>query len=81
MFKHKEDLNFHSLNYHHTGATKTWFAIDPKHSKKVLDILDERFEGKRCGYHKRVFLSPNFLLQNGISFIKVKYFIILELKI
>lgn len=77
--KHKEDLNFGSLNYQHSGLAKVWYLIPPDDAKRLEDFLNESFTKERCKFlyrHKDFYISPTLLLKNQIRFKRVIFKII-----
>ncbi|KAJ7982670.1 Lysine-specific demethylase [Quillaja saponaria] len=79
---HVEDQYLYSINYHHSGANKTWYGVPghaaPLFEKVVLDhvysndILSEYGEDGAFQVlaEKTTMFSPNVLLQHGVPVYK-----------
>ena len=67
---HVEDLWLNSLNYSHTGATKTWYII-PESDKDAFDSYILKKTGKRELLNSITFMiDPLELIENGIKVYK-----------
>ena len=60
---HCEDLNMCSINYHHFGKPKFWYAIDKTDHKKFKKLLNKLFpkSRKKCDEyirHKLTVVNP-----------------------
>lgn len=79
LIKHIEDYNLFSVNYHHYGAPKIWYATNPEQAYKVQPLL-ELYNTIHCKNwcqtfmsHKNFIVDPLFLLHKGIQMYKVLY--------
>lgn len=73
---HVEDHNAYSVNYLHTGATKTWYGVPACDSKKFEAVMRKQmpdiFESQPgLLFHITTLLSPKILKDNGVSVYKV----------
>ena len=68
---HTEDNYLYSINYQHTGATKTWYGIPGESAKEFEEALQrsmpERFREMPDLIHALVtMISPNVLMANDV---------------
>lgn len=69
---HSEDFDLLSINYHHFGAPKLWYAISSDESNKLISVLQEEYaeDYKRCDSferHKMAVIHPDRLLVKRVS--------------
>ncbi|XP_028753344.1 lysine-specific demethylase JMJ706-like [Neltuma alba] len=80
---HVEDHYLYSINYHHSGANKTWYGVPSCAASQFEEVaLDQVFhykilskhDGKAGAFealsHKTTMFSPNVLLQHGVPVYK-----------
>lgn len=70
---HVEDMNLYSINYVHTGSSKSWYSIHSKdrHRFESLALSYFGIEHKDCKEflrHKTTLFSPQKLKEYGIQF-------------
>jgi [histone H3]-trimethyl-L-lysine9/36 demethylase len=65
-------MNLYSVSYLHFGEPKTWYAIPPEFGRDFeLFAKEQAAECKHFLRHKKTFLSPELLTQNGIPYDKI----------
>ena len=72
---HKEDMDLCSINYHHFGEPKHWYAIAGRDKEKFETLVKKLYPSqyKACKEfirHKTILLHPDVLLKNDISVYK-----------
>lgn len=71
---HTEDMNLLSINYHHAGAPKVWYAVPAgEDSQRFEHLMEANYQHSRreCPEylrHKRSLMSPKILKKFGIPF-------------
>ncbi|XP_054813264.1 lysine-specific demethylase JMJ13-like [Prosopis cineraria] len=81
---HVEDHYLYSINYHHSGANKTWYGVpsyaasqfeevtsDHVFHNKILSKHDGEAGAFQALAHKTTMFSPNVLIQHGVPVYKV----------
>lgn len=71
---HVEDHDLHSMNFLHTGAPKTWYAVPAEYASKLEEIVRvqgyggnvDRLEGFCMLGEKTTLLSPEILKASGV---------------
>lgn len=68
---HTEDMDLYSINYHHFGAAKTWYAVAPGNGRAFEQLAARLFpeDRQRCAAHlrhKSVMIDPQVLRRNGV---------------
>ncbi|KAI9110596.1 hypothetical protein K1719_018462 [Acacia pycnantha] len=80
---HVEDHYLYSINYHHSGANKTWYGVPSYAASQFEEValnhvfhskLLSKHNGQAGAYetlaHKTTMFSPNVLLQHGVPVYK-----------
>lgn len=70
---HVEDMNLYSINYVHTGASKSWYSIPQKYKARFESMAESyHAEDYRACHeflrHKTKLFSPSQLKENGIEY-------------
>ncbi|KAJ8356835.1 hypothetical protein SKAU_G00196290 [Synaphobranchus kaupii] len=73
---HTEDMDLYSINYLHFGHSKSWYAIPPKHGKRLERLAKGFFPGSSQGCdaflrHKMTLISPTVLKKYSIPFHRI----------
>lgn len=74
---HVEDMNLASINYLHTGASKSWYSIAPQDKQRFESMADsfhssERNECSEFLRHKTKLFSPNKLREFAIKYTTIR---------
>jgi len=70
---HVEDMNLYSINYVHSGASKSWYSIPLKYKSRFESMAESYFSEEHRGCHeflrhKTKMFSPSQLKENGIEY-------------
>jgi hypothetical protein len=73
---HVEDMNLYSINYHHFGAPKLWYAVPTSKADNMETVMASLFPSlhKECSSflrHKTSVVSPSILQSHGIPITRV----------
>jgi len=73
---HVEDMDLYSINFIHTGAPKTWYAIAPEDGKRFETFASSLIPSlsSKCPAwmrHKTTLISPSLIRLNGIKVRKI----------
>ncbi|KAJ4777633.1 Lysine-specific demethylase SE14 [Rhynchospora pubera] len=71
---HIEDHELHSLNFLHTGASKTWYAVSSDHASQLEEIIRQKGYGGTIDRlaslgqlgEKTTLLSPEIIVASGV---------------
>ena len=55
---HVEDLNLYSVNFHHAGASKTWYGVPAKEAKAFERVALDKVHASLC--HATLFVGLFF---------------------
>ena len=72
---HVEDLFINSVNYNHSGATKTWYVIPACHKERFDQFVQETYEnGKKKYLLEKIILmvDPLEIMKVGIKVYKIQ---------
>lgn len=83
---HTEDADLYSINYLHLGQPKMWYAIPPQYGRRFEKLASEYFPAshRNCDAflrHKTTLISPQILQQHNIPFNKVRFILLLYIKL
>lgn len=75
---HKEDMDFCSINYLHTGAPKYWYGINKDCNEIFEGFAKQKFpeqfrECKDYIRHKTTLVYPGVLYGQGIEMTKIQH--------
>jgi jumonji domain-containing protein 2 len=74
---HTEDMNLLSINYHHAGAPKVWYAVAAgEDAQRMEQFCEGHYHQAKTGCpeylrHKRCLISPAILKKSGIPFTRM----------
>lgn len=73
---HTEDMDLHSVNYLHYGASKQWYVVPPAHRQRfellMRSLLQDLFRAcPEFMRHKELLVSPQLLATHAIPVVKV----------
>ncbi|KAL4425515.1 hypothetical protein ABPG75_009531 [Micractinium tetrahymenae] len=70
---HTEDMDLHSVNYLHCGASKQWYVVPPAHRQRLMrSLLQDLFRAcPEFMRHKELLVSPQLLASHAIPVVKV----------
>ncbi|KAK1867129.1 hypothetical protein I4F81_009638 [Pyropia yezoensis] len=75
---HTEDADLHGINYIHTGAPKTWYAIPPADRPRFERLAANLYGGHAGGCrqflrHKQCLMTPELLSRHGVDVVRATH--------